>query len=243
MKKGFTLTEVLLALAIIGVVAAITIPAFYNSYGNKVASAQLKKVCTLITNAARHIITDENTKDLSSLNSDYDANTLIIEAQNEEDEDLEYILGFYTTSAGVKTSNAEKGAQFFLTKYFKHTSLGCGAGDCLADEYLNSNGTSVGAVPASFYCIKSQNNAAICMRFKEGINRTQVLVDVNGSDRPNITGSDVFVMFITDDGDLKDLDENPENCNQRSANDDEDILRYAAGCFHKILGSSWNMNN
>jgi prepilin-type N-terminal cleavage/methylation domain-containing protein len=43
MKKGFTLTEVLIALSIIGVIAAMTIPNLLVSTGNKKLKTQLQK--------------------------------------------------------------------------------------------------------------------------------------------------------------------------------------------------------
>ena len=43
MKKGFTLAEVLITLAIIGIVAAMTIPTLVNNYRKKDTTAKLKK--------------------------------------------------------------------------------------------------------------------------------------------------------------------------------------------------------
>lgn len=229
MKKAFTFTEIMLALAIIGFITVMVLPIFFNTYGNKVVSAQLKKSCTQIINAAKHIITDERARDIESLNSEFDDDTG---------------LGFYFTSAGVKTSNATQGAQYFLEKYFRHTMTNCGTGGdsgCVAPSYRTPANVDVGTVPNSFYCIKTTNDSTICMRYKEGINKTEVLIDVNGIDRPNVTGSDVYVMYITDDGQLMDLDENAARCNEPSGINDENIIKYSAGCFHNIVSRSWNM--
>lgn len=229
MKKAFTFTEIMIAMAIIGFITTMVLPIFFNTYGNKVASAQLKKACTQIINAAKHIITDERANDMESLTSDF---------ENDEGK------GFYFTRAGVKTSNEEQGAQYFLEKYLKHTSSNCGSGgtaDCVAPAYRNPEQIELGSIPSDFYCIKTVNDSVICMRYKEGRNKSEILIDVNGKDRPNITGSDVYVMWITDDGQLRDLDESEANCNKASSIDEESIVRYAAGCFHKIISKSWNM--
>ena len=42
-KKGFTLAEVLITLGIIGVVAALTMPALINKYQKKVLEVNVKK--------------------------------------------------------------------------------------------------------------------------------------------------------------------------------------------------------
>ena len=52
MKKfGFTLAEVLITLAIIGIVAALTVPALIQSYEKKVTSTKIKKFNSIITEA------------------------------------------------------------------------------------------------------------------------------------------------------------------------------------------------
>jgi len=242
MKKAFTFTEIMLSLAIIGFITAMVLPIFFNTYGRKVSAAQLKKVCTQITTATKHIMVDDRSRDIATLDTD-------INADSEINEDGDVIpLGFYYSRAGVKTSNAEQGAQFFLENYFKHTKSNCGSGgtdECVAPLYYSDNGTEVGAVPANFYCIRTATDSTICMRFNQTHNFTEVLVDVNGTERPNITGSDVFVMRITNDGQLRDLDEanGGGNCNSESGIEDERIIKYAAGCFHRIVVRSWNMRD
>ena len=50
-KEAFTLTEVLISLTIIGVVAAITLPSLVNSYHDKMYRSALKKEFSVISNA------------------------------------------------------------------------------------------------------------------------------------------------------------------------------------------------
>lgn len=58
--KGFTLAEVLITLGIIGVVAAITIPGLITNYQKRSTATQLKKAYSLLVNASRQAIADEN---------------------------------------------------------------------------------------------------------------------------------------------------------------------------------------
>ena len=239
MKKAFTFTEIMVSLTIIGFIVVLVLPLFYNTYGSKVVSAQLKKACVMVTNAAKHIITDERSNDLSSLESDFDANAVV------DDDGNVHALGFYNTTAGVKTSNAEQGAQYFLNNYFKHTKTNCGtggSGECVGESYRTPDNRQV-SFPTTFYCIKTINDSAICMRFNENLNCTEVLIDVNSQDKPNVTGSDVFSMFITHDGFLQDLSEDETHCNAQTDLNTDDIVKYSAGCFYKILAKSWNMRD
>ncbi len=59
-RKGFTLAEVLIALGVIGVVAAMTIPALMTSYREKEWEAKLKKSFAIATTACERMLVEEN---------------------------------------------------------------------------------------------------------------------------------------------------------------------------------------
>ena len=58
-KFGFTLSEVLITLGIVGIVAALTIPAIMKNYKNRLYVSELKKVYSQLTNATSSIMSDE----------------------------------------------------------------------------------------------------------------------------------------------------------------------------------------
>ena len=58
--KGFTLAEILITLGIIGVVAAITIPGLITNYQKRSTATQLKKAYSLLVNASRQAIADDD---------------------------------------------------------------------------------------------------------------------------------------------------------------------------------------
>ncbi len=232
MKKAFTLVEILMGLAIVGVISALIVPIIFNTYENKVMSAQLKKTCVQITNAAKHIIVDEHANDVDELSSD-------MYATND---------GFYATTAGVKTSSASKGAQFFLENYIKHISSNCGQGGaasvkCVGSTYKSSSGTSLGTFPTNYYCVKTNNGSTICMRFNTSEKYSVALMDVNGAQRPNIVGKDVFVVKIEPDGHLTDLLNNANKCGVSSTiqGESNNVVKYAAGCFYKMQSTNWKI--
>lgn len=251
-KKAFTLAEILITLAIIGVISVMVIPIFTNSYNSKVLGTQLKKVCTQITLAARNIIADEHAQDVIEKDEIFEQDeepdenedgTTTEDGTTEEGDDQSTEQntvqgGFYLSSAGAKTSSSSSGAEYFLNKYFTHLKVNCGpdgSGSCVASQYTSPNNTNLGTIPSGFYCIRTTNSATICMKYEDSV--TKVIVDVNGTNGPNTAGFDTFVMYITNDGDLKDLDDNTEHCNKSGST----IIQNAAGCFAKIVNNGWVM--
>ena len=59
MKRGFTLSEVLITLGIVGVVAVLTVPSVMKNYRNRLYVSQLQKVYSQISEATVAIMRDE----------------------------------------------------------------------------------------------------------------------------------------------------------------------------------------
>ncbi len=224
MKKGFTLSEVLITLGIIGVIAALTIPALMANYRNKLYTAQLKRTYGQIIEAAQTIM-------------------------NEEQSD-----NFYTTSAGLPQDssgeNCKTGACYFLRNYFKTINENCGTGDhkCVGTSYKTLNGAAT-STPSGTFCIQTSNGATICAAHNTGNQVTSLTVDVNGKDDPNIAGKDVFAMDMKTDGTLSDYESGSNIPGSEGADADkcglgsaENINAAAAGCLSKIIENGWKMD-
>lgn len=59
MKNGFTLSEVLITLTVIGVVAAITLPSFIQKYKNHLLKNQFKLTVSILMNAVKKMEADD----------------------------------------------------------------------------------------------------------------------------------------------------------------------------------------
>ena len=228
MKKGFTLSEVLVTLGIVGVISVLTVPAVMKNYRKKVYVSKLKQTYSQITDATRAIMADEQAD------------------------------SFYQTTAGVSSNCTDpanpKGACYFLRNYFKTIKENCNvltadtdaarAKLCVSvgsnkkptdrDAYTNLLGGNAGTLYGQ-YCVQTTSGAAICQgyRLKNGLPNVTFNIDINGPEKPNITGYDVFYLEVKPDGTLVDYDENnADNCG----------ISTSAGCFERIVRDGWKIN-
>lgn len=230
MKKGFTLSEVLITLGIVGTIAALTIPAVVSNYKKKVYVTQLKKTYNQIFDATHAIINDE-------------------QAAN-----------YYATSAGVAqdndSENCKTGPCYLLNNYFSVAKKNCKADDggeskhniCFPANYKSLSGTNLGKT-LNGYCVQTTNGVTICMTHNTGNHVTSVVVDINGLDEPNMAGRDVFSMDIKEDGSISDYSsgsndmnaygQDSENCGKMTAN--EGLYSAASGCLNKVIEDGWQM--
>lgn len=223
MKQGFTLSEVLITLSIVGIVAVLTIPGVMKNYKNRLYTAQLQKVYAQITDAAQAVMNDNHVDD------------------------------FYESKAGMsdQCSNAgkgecEQGPGLFLNNYFKPVKRNCltGTNKCFADSYTTINAENAGTASGD-YCIQTVNGAAICAVFNAKNSVMSLLIDINGTASPNVTGRDVFSMDIKSDGTVSDYASGSPDPNkpgkQTCDGKGSDLKDKAAGCMTTIIEAGWKM--
>ncbi len=219
--KAFTLAEALITMTILGVVAALTVPALLNTYMHRVCADQLKRVVGEINTAASTVITEENAA----------------EAANEDAPNAQ--PGFYFTRAGSSTSNQNEGAQYFLNNFIRHNIEGRAL--TFVNQYKNSAGREIGTIPPDYTdCVQTQTNASICMHYDGGdggSNLQRIFVDVNGKQRPNVIGVDLFVMQITNTGSVADI--TPANANNCGTGND--VTTAASGCLQRVIDNGWRI--
>lgn len=168
---AFTLSEVMLVLSVIGVIAALTIPGLIQSLNDRQSKVVLKKTFSSLNQAALSIINEYGSfKNILSTN------------ENDKLSNL-----FQTQFNVIKTCNMGS------------LNNGCwkAADDCtaMADCVVADNSgfvTNAGAFVTFDY------NYPDCTGEVESKVCGSITVDVNGASAPNKTGKDIFGFYITE---------------------------------------------
>lgn len=239
MKKAFTLSEILITLTVVGVVASLTIPPVMKDYKNKLYVSKLEKTYAQISDAIIAIMNDEHVDDFYA--------TKAASTQNTE-----------CTSGGECT----QGLGYFLNSYLEPIKKNCGKGTsrCVpkpdAEAYKDLNGNNVGTIANGDYCAQTAHGATICGRYNPNNRCMSISVDVNGVDGPNITGRDLFAMDIHGDGSITDYNSGcghsadgktsiessgcaATRCGNMEGNSPN---LQACGCLSSVMDAGWKMN-
>ena len=138
MKNGFTLSEVLITLGIIGIVAAITLPTLITNYQKKTTATRVKKAYSELLQAIK---------------------------LSENDNDA---MESWTVGNDVSTENTEKYIEKYIMPYYKGLTLcsvgldtKCGVAMSGAGaNYLTMNGTTLSFLyrPTGIYVMIDVNN-------------------------------------------------------------------------------------
>ena len=181
MKKfGFTLSEVLITMGIIGVIAALTTPALVKSTGNAQAGPTLAKVVSTIENAHQKIMMDRAITDLDRIGGDI----------------VDYLesLSEYVTGCSFD-ENVFSFNRFRPTPEFYN---GNNFVDQLGDfyDFTFSNNITI-LIGDLGYARNYNRRGSYIGRFAD------MLVDINGiRTAPNVVGKDIFAFEMDRNGKL-----------------------------------------
>lgn len=249
MKKliAFTLTEVMVTVAIIGVVSALTIPNLVKNYQKKAQVTQLRKVVSEIESAIDMLITEESKTKLA---------TTSIASNNGLNNFIE------THFKVIKTCNSNKTNECFANiNYLPINEAASKAFRCSGKSYVLANSAAICANKIEKIDVKiNAPNAGSLIstpfRKTKGIN-IELFIDTNGAQPPNIGGRDMFHVYIQPDGKIYDK-ANVEDeiticddtgttmvCNTLIAEVDQGNCLtepFGTGCFANILNNNWEMN-
>lgn len=234
-KKGFTLAEVLITLAIIGVVAALTIPTVVRNYQKTQTVTQLKKTYSALSNTTNLAIAEQGP--IAGW----------------------VVYNYNETVPGTSLKGSEYFAKTYLMPYLK-VSKDCGtatSGNC---AYVTRwmNGNDMGAFNSSAYYKFVLNDGAIvavaAQNFvQDGYTyiRANLFLDINGQKKPNIGGKDVHELLYFLQGnanpgkfvpwgytrDREDILHNPSwGCNKNATSTTE-------FCTALIMRDGWQMKD
>src|SRR5574344_1307672 len=210
--NAFTLAEVLITLAIIGVVAAVTIPALLNNYHKKVYSDQLKVSYSILSTGFKQMISDsavtkfEESEAYSKLQAvGFDIGGYVDSNDAEADIFKQYFsTHVYVTYAQQVQENWPAGNNVYTGDICKKFA---GKG---STWYKRSKKACIG-LRQNVY--KLANGSLIRMGFFDGYPEVEnsghlkrmigeVTIDVNGEKGPNAFGADAFEFAVGNDGNL-----------------------------------------
>lgn len=189
MKKfAFTLSEVLITLAIIGVVAALTIPNFIADYREKVTITQLSATYSLLDNAINLMIDDNGKITDYGTNNDERLHKVFELLPNylQTIKSCEHAFSDKCIKSSYKMRVSDTGHSFiyynptFVLKNGALIAFYGGNGNCLQNKNLR------------YGWINSSTYATGC---------GQLWIDVNGGNSsPNVYDLDTFKFLIYSDG-------------------------------------------
>lgn len=165
---AFTLAEVLITLAIIGVVAALTIPTVVQSYRKTQTVTQLKKVYSALANTANLAIADEGP------------------------------INTWEIGENLTRQAAADFVSKYLAPYLKVSkNCGLDmTGDCECKySYLNNEGglLTLDSNWTRFY-LNDGTFLGVSVSNTETRKFASVRVDINGKKKPNVYGKDIFIF-------------------------------------------------
>lgn len=179
MRKGLTISELLVAMAIIGVIAVLVIPGFLKDYHKKLYTTQLKKTYEMLYTAVEEACSDYNVTAFSQ-------------------------TPYYTANGNTAQVKAFLNKYFKTTRPAKNLSLNIfnstyrSLTDTDKEESWTKTGLSI-YVPKT--TLKSGEAIGIACKNQdtEPKHSCDIFVDVNATAGPNIGGRDMFAFKLNAD--------------------------------------------
>ena len=228
-RTAFTLAEVLITLGIIGIVAALIIPAVVTNYQKKEIAIKLKKDYSQINQVLQRINADYGDVQVFS----YSPSVFV---QN-------YILPYYNGAKLYNTPNVANRHEKAMCYHENDPLSGSGR------SQYNDLGTPRGgyiSTPFLGGTTSIELPDGTCLGFNSSTNiswaNVQVFIDVNGSNKkPNILGKDLFYFsYDPNTNSIKPYGYQYEEtyCGKAVPNG---IIHRGAGCAMKIMRDNWEI--
>lgn len=248
-KNGFTLAEVLITLGIIGIVAAMTVPALITNTTDKTIGIALSKAVHDIESGLQNIIHIKNEEDPS------------IQTLDVIDDILTTADLFSTFSGATGTVDLQEANISYLNNakeysgdsqlYAKYGILNINE-DSLAHKFPKSNAIFLFLNTS----ITELNDYANIHNGKinDDVVVARIIIDVNGAEGPNRLGKDIFLFGVENNGKLVPAGSAAYN-NSISDDMNEELYTDAengcsgdtvagdgASCAARVVADGWKIN-
>ena len=177
-KRGFTLAEVMVAMALIGVIASLTIPTFISSSKNKSNATKLATIVSVTENAFTSMIVSEAVDSLSETAFGKQPTSTNLGKYLKVSGESSSMTDYYQSTNPFLTLNRTTMSGFSVEKIFETKNgalLFFNSNSVTRDDYEDLGGTVGSSIGT-------------------------LVVDVNGPAKPNVWGRDAFYFRIGDDG-------------------------------------------
>lgn len=219
MKKALTTAELMIALTIVGVIAALVLPVLIHDYNAKVYVTKLKRTYNLLANALEQACIDNSVSNFgmtryarSGGEADFIEKYLPVTGQgNLFADSYERIRGDYNASSFNRVQN---------TTY---------------DPYVLRGGMVVYMLCNPNNVVFSPNSYKLCY----------FIVDINGKMKPNMAGRDIFTLMVDQStNQITDMYKTLTYCTENTRT--QTILGTTlnlngAGCLYQIMENNWEM--
>lgn len=223
-KKAFTLTELLIALSIVGAIAALSIPALIEDVNRRLLVNQLKNTVVTVQQLIDQQLIENNTKKLQD--TDFAKPTDLLSAAN---------FAIADNCTTVAKCWADKGSNPAAYRILSDLTYKQGAPGTKTIKLKNG-------VTLTYYL--DSIGGTINDGTKDGDKCYGLFfVDVNGKDKPNIVGRDFFAFRITEKGKIV----YGTSCNGIDNSSDDQLATwckndsYSTACLAHIQRNNWKM--
>lgn len=221
------MAEVLITLGIIGIVAAMTLPALIGKYRCAVVATQLKKLYSVTTQAMLKAMPDGDYNNIPITDGGYNGAKNFFENYLKPQFNIIHICD--------KTNFDDRCWTQTKTKTGSNYGSPWGAGSDDVIDFVTVDGYSFNVDTwnardyesvYNFFGVKTSGKNPIAV----------IHVDANGLKRPNVLGKDVFIFVLSDKGLM------PAGSDKTTDEVEAECKTTAKYCFSYIMRNNWKID-
>ncbi len=230
-RAAFTLTEILITLGIIGVVAALTIPTIINKYQKQLAVSRLKTAYGILSNA------------LILAQKDYGEYTYWTYYQQDKGaaqssfEFANKYLKPYIKNVAIYSDNKIIGCKNITYKFMDGSVANCDTVVSFCSTCTTINTSQLHLANGMIIAVLTRPSPT-----DENLQKAEFHIDTNGLKGPNVWGKDIFRFGLVSLQDKMKLCGG--DCHDRSFDlAHHCTMDYAYGCAEVIISDSWQIKD